>query len=267
MPTVLQFRRGTTAQNDAFTGSAGELTFNATTGAIRMHDGTTAGGREALTSNLSNIDIDGTPTAGYAITSDGDGTYSWGAAGATTSSDTSTNSDFYIHFDSTTSGAVTAIKHDDGLRYNPSTGTITADAFSGVSTTAKYADLAENYQADSEYAAGTVVMFGGEAEVTAADQFATRRVAGVVSTNPAHLMNSELEGENVVALALAGRVPCLVSGIVHKGDLLVASAETGVAVAWTEELRDPPAGAIIGKSLEEKATVSKELIEVVVGVR
>jgi len=54
MPTVLQLRRGTTAQNDAFTGSAGELTFNTTTGALRAHDGTTAGGHETLKSDMSN---------------------------------------------------------------------------------------------------------------------------------------------------------------------------------------------------------------------
>lgn len=54
MPTVLQFRRGTTAQNDAFTGSAGEITFNSQTGAIRVHDGTTQGGHESLKSDMTN---------------------------------------------------------------------------------------------------------------------------------------------------------------------------------------------------------------------
>jgi len=54
MPTVLQLRRGTTAQNNAFTGSAGELTFNTTTGAIRAHDGTTDGGHEMLKADMSN---------------------------------------------------------------------------------------------------------------------------------------------------------------------------------------------------------------------
>jgi hypothetical protein len=54
MPTVLQFRRGTTAQNDAFTGSAGELTFNSTNGSLHVHDGTTQGGHETLRADMSN---------------------------------------------------------------------------------------------------------------------------------------------------------------------------------------------------------------------
>ena len=69
--------------------------------------------------------------SGYALVSDGSGTLSWGPAGAITTADESTNTEFYIHFDNTTSGAVTAIKHDTGLRYNPSTGTLTSAVFSG----------------------------------------------------------------------------------------------------------------------------------------
>jgi len=44
MPTILQFRRGTTSQNNAFTGSAGELSFDSTLNNLRIHDGSTAGG-------------------------------------------------------------------------------------------------------------------------------------------------------------------------------------------------------------------------------
>ena len=72
--------------------------------------------------------------SGYALVSNSSGTLSWAAAGATTSSDTSTNTDFYIHFDSITSGAVTAVNHDTGLRYNPSTGSLTAAVFIGNMT-------------------------------------------------------------------------------------------------------------------------------------
>ena len=134
-----------------------------------------------------------------------------------------------------------------------------AQNFYGTSTTAKYADLAENYQADKTYPAGTVVMFGGGAEVTVADADTTA-VAGVVSTNPAHLMNGSLQGTNVIPLALQGRVPCMVIGPVSKGDLMI-SAGFGYAKSAT----DPKVGQVIGKALQDVAFAGKAVIEVVVG--
>ena len=138
--------------------------------------------------------------------------------------------------------------------------TVYATTFSGVSTTAKYADLAENYSADAAYEPGTVVQFGGEFEVTACDTDGCTRVAGIVSTNPAHLMNTGLSGANVVALALTGRVPCLVQGTVQKGDLMV-SAGNGRARAEA----NPKVGSVIGKALANSE--GDATIEVVVGVR
>ena len=136
--------------------------------------------------------------------------------------------------------------------------TVYATTFSGVSTTAKYADIAENYQADAEYAPGTVLAFGGLFEVTLATDN-TARVAGIVSTNPAHLMNTNLIGHNVVALALTGRVPCRVTGSIKKGDLMVAASD-GFARATTS----PQFGAVIGKALEDFEGTDG-IIEVVVG--
>jgi hypothetical protein len=112
-------------------------------------------------------------------------------------------------------------------------------------TSAQYADLAENYQADADYTPGTVLEFGGEQEVTLSTQDSSKRVAGVVSTNPAHLMNSRLDGDHVIALALAGRVPVLVTGRIAKGDLMV-SAGNGRAKAKS----NPAVGTVIGKALE-----------------
>jgi hypothetical protein len=146
-------------------------------------------------------------------------------------------------------------------------GNFSAGVITGTSTAARYADLAENYIADKAYVAGTVLVFGGDAEVTVANTFASRSTAGIISTNPAHLMNSELTGDTVVALALAGRVPCRVVGVVRKGDLMVSSNTPGCAIAWGEELRDPPAGSIVGKALENKSGQEEGIIEVVVGVR
>ncbi len=314
-------------------------------------------------------------TSGQALVTDGAGTLSFGAAGATISSDTSTNTNFQLYFDSLTSGALTTVKQDSGLTYNPSTGTLAADNFSGsaatlttaraielsgavtgtanfdgsaainivttatadptltlagdlsgsatftnlgnatltatiaansvalgtdttgnyvgagavsgtglsgslsaeggtftvtsnatssntggtivardgsgnfsagtvtaTATSAQYADLAEMYAADAEIEPGTVVHFAGEGKLAACDTENCRTVAGIVSTDPAHLMNASQEG---VALALAGRVPCKVTGVVNAGDLMV-SAGNGMAMANN----NATIGTVIGKAIE-----------------
>jgi len=93
-------------------------------------------------------------------------------------------------------------------------------------TSAQYADLAENYTADAEYAPGTVVIFGGDNEITISTEVADERVAGAISTNPAHLMNS---GQAGLPVALRGRVPVKLIGAVTKGDGLVTSSVAGYA--------------------------------------
>ena len=129
-------------------------------------------------------------------------------------------------------------------------------------TTAQYADLAENYVADNKYEPGTVVIFGGNSEVTTSSVSHDTAVAGIVSTNPSYLMNSELKNPNSVALALTGRVPCHVKGPVKKGDRLV-SISPGVAGCLDSNFYQP--GCIIGKSLESIDDDSVHLIEVAVG--
>jgi hypothetical protein len=133
--------------------------------------------------------------------------------------------------------------------------------YNGTATSARYADLAENYQADAQYEPGTVLVFGGSAEVTVTSTKGDTRVAGVVSTNPAHLMNADLTGENVVALGLTGRVPCKVVGRVQKGDILVTSAKPGYATVNNT----PLPGTIVGKAVEDKEDFNEGVIEVVVG--
>jgi len=98
-----------------------------------------------------------------------------------------------------------------------------------VATNAQYADLAENYLADQEYPVGTVIAVGGMYEVTAANDATGHSVIGVVSENPAYLMNSEQEGGTPIALK--GRVQVRVEGMVKKGDRLAASSTPGVAIA------------------------------------
>jgi hypothetical protein len=126
-------------------------------------------------------------------------------------------------------------------------------------TTAQYADLAEMYEADQIIEAGTVVCFGGLKEVTMCMDDACRRVAGVVSTNPSYLMNSGQIGDYVVPVALTGREPCKVTGIVSKGDMMVATSN-GRARAES----NPVVGSIIGKSLAD-FDGQDGMIEVVVG--
>jgi hypothetical protein len=99
-----------------------------------------------------------------------------------------------------------------------------ANFFVGTATAAQYADLAEKYVADQDYEPGTVLEFGGEFEVTLAED-GTNRLAGIVSTDPAYLMNSECSGNYVVAIALQGRAPCKVRGKISKGDMLMSAGE------------------------------------------
>ncbi len=131
------------------------------------------------------------------------------------------------------------------------------DTLVGKATQAQYADLAEKYSADADIEPGTVVCFGGDAEVTTCMQDADTRVAGVVSTDPAYLMNSSADG---VAVALMGRVPCKVTGSIAKGDILV-SAGNGMARASSP---NPAMGSVIGKALEDHEG-GEGVIEVVVG--
>jgi hypothetical protein len=128
-----------------------------------------------------------------------------------------------------------------------------------TATSAQYADLAENYTADADYAPGTVVMFGGTAEVTKCDHDACPAVVGVVSTQPAYLMNSTLTSEHVATVALMGRVPCVVQGPVTRGALMV-SAGNGRARAET----NPAPGTILGKAVES-FTGDVGTIEILVG--
>ena len=143
-----------------------------------------------------------------------------------------------ISVDATTTNTASKVVARDGSG-NFAAGTITATA-----TNAQYADLAENYEADEELEAGTVVCFGGDKEITACEVEGHHAVAGVISTDPAHLMNSECPGI-ALPVALAGRVPCKVVGPVNKGDLMIASSVKGHAKADN----DAPAGRIIGKAI------------------
>jgi hypothetical protein len=183
MPTVLQFRRGTTAQNNAFTGAAGEMSIDTDNDSIRVHDGSTAGGFETNAKQ------------------------------------------------------------------------------------AQYADVAERYRADAEYDPGTLLVFGGDAEITISTEKYSKRIAGIVSTDPYCVMNSPKDERNdptFPAMALLGRVPAKVIGEVRKGDLMVASDTPGHAEAWRDE-SNPPSGSVVGKAVEDKTGAGAGEIEISVG--
>ena len=125
---------------------------------------------------------------------------------------------------------------------------------------ATYADLAEYYEGDQEYDPGTVLVFGGDKEVTTTTAINDTRSAGVVSTDPAYTMNHAQTGIRV-CIALAGRVPCKVVGRVKKGDMLTTAATPGYAV----KALNPTLGSIIGKALEDKDYGEAGVIQVAIG--
>ena len=140
--------------------------------------------------------------------------------------------------------------------------TVFATTFNGTSTAAQYADLAENFRPDNSYTPGTVVALGGVEEITAVNEELSDRVFGVVSSQPAYLMNSSQEGGAPVAVA--GRVPVRVIGQVNKGDRLV-SAGNGVARAAGEE-ESINAFNVIGRSIETKTTFDEGTVEAFVTI-
>jgi hypothetical protein len=152
----------------------------------------------------------------------------------------------YLYASTASNASTIAERTDQGELY--------ATVFRGIATSAQYADLAENYLADSEYEVGTVMMVGGEREITASVY--GKRAIGAVSGNPAYLMNSELDGGTVVALK--GRVPVKIIGSVKRGDELIA-ADNGCAI--TAPLHSTNVFAV---ALESNDDVGVKLIEAVI---
>lgn len=130
----------------------------------------------------------------------------------------------------------------------------------GKAVSAVYADLAENYISDTPVGTGDVVVFGGDAEITTTTEFADTRVAGAISTSPAYLMNADCyQGQPV---ALRGRIPLKVIGMVAKGDLLVTSTVAGYAISVGKDKSFGP--AVFAKALNDKDDVGQGQIEAVV---
>ena len=142
-------------------------------------------------------------------------------------------------------------------------GTITGNWSLGTGSRlqATYADLAEYYEGDREYEVGTVLVFGGDKELTVSNTKEDHRIAGVVTNTAGYIMNSECGGVKVL-IALQGRVPVKVVGKIEKGDLLVTSNIQGVAISVKGNAR---VGTVIGKALENYDSDHIGTIEVAVG--
>ena len=153
----------------------------------------------------------------------------------------------------------TAIVPDTDDTYDLGTSSVGYSTVHAKATSAQYADLAEIYETDSTYDVGTVMIFGGEKEVTQSTISNDTRVAGVISENPAYLMNNKSEGQ---AIALVGKVKCKVHGTISKGDLLTTCEEhPGCARTTTS----PVLGSIVGKAMEDKASDGESVILISVG--
>ena len=286
MSTQIQYRRGSSTQTASFTGALGEITVDTTNKIVVVHDGSTLGGfsgvsttaTQTLTNKtLSGAVITGTVTANGGVGSSGQYLESTGAGVRWSTVDATQI------FSGTTSLAI--ISSGGNIRANVGGATIatfwsgginngqangvgnigTATSFFNTvfakATSAQYADVAEHYLADTDYPVGTVLIIGGNKEVTQSNMVGQTSIAGTVSENPGVLMNRGLEGDHVVAVALLGRVPCRVVGVINKGDLLMSSDFPGVAC----KLENYTPGCVIGKALESYSNNTEGTIEIMVG--
>jgi hypothetical protein len=206
------------------------------------------------TSPSSKLQVSGTVTA-TAFTGPVTGAVTGNVTGNLTSTGANTMGSLVLSDQLTTQEIVpdTDVTYDIGsssLKYN----TVYAKA-----TSAQYADLAEIYEPDAQYEAGTVVVFGGEKEITISKIGNDTAVAGVISENPAYLMNSDATG---LPVALMGKVKCKVIGHINKGDML-STDPTNHGVA--KKTHDPQVGEVIGKALEDYDSEEIGTINIVVG--
>lgn len=188
---------------------------------------------------------------------------------ATTFNGTATNADFLmcngvyrgasmtVADPSVEPGGTVVVRTDSVETYDGielAKGSIKATFFAGKATSAYYADLAEKYLADDQYDVGTVMVVGGDKEVTASA--IGQRAIGVVSANPAYIMNSALEGGTLIALK--GRVPVKVSGPVKKGDRMAAAADGCASSVFSHSTE------VFAIALEDNIDTGVKLVECVI---
>ena len=190
----------------------------------------------------ANINLPGVNTAGSQNTS---GTAAIGTS-VTVSANNTANETVYLAFVDGATGTQ-GIETDTGLSYNPSTNVLSTTASS-----AQYADVAERFEADAPLSEGAVVTLGGSAEITEVNSDLSDTVFGVISTRPAYAMNAGAgNSESHPFVAIAGRTPVRVTGLVEKGQRLVSSTIKGTARAVSGSDNINPFH-VIGRALESK---------------
>jgi len=133
------------------------------------------------------------------------------------------------------------------------------------STTALYADVAERFAADAIYEPGTVVELGGWAEITRVQRDASDTVFGVISTRPAFMMNGGAgEDDTHPPVAMTGRVPVKVTGVVNKGDRLISA---GNGIARAAQPGEATSFNVIGRALSSKTTADVGTVEAIVTIK
>ena len=162
-------------------------------------------------------------------------------------------------------GAWTAFR-DQGDIASPTLVDIRAYIVHATSTAAQYADLAERYATDMQLESGDVVILGGSKEITKSTQELDHRVFGVVSENPAFLMNKDAgNNDSHPMIALKGRARVKVQGVGKAGDRIVSSSTAGVA--RVADLAECTAFNVLGRLIQDKYNIDTELTECAIGAK
>ena len=228
-------------------GSSGSCTGNAAT-ATALATARAIGGVNF--DGTAAINLPGVNTAGNQNTS---GTAAIGTA-VTVTANNSTNETVYLTFVDGATGTQ-GIETDTGLSYNPSTNVLSTTA-----SQAQYADVAERFEADAPMEIGSVVEVGGSAEITEATSEMSQDVFGVISHKPAYMMNAGAGSDDSHPfVAMTGRTPVRVTGVVNKGQRLVTSSIKGCARAVAAGESISPFN-VIGRALETSTDANIKLV-------
>ena len=255
MSTQVQYRRGSAAENNAFTGALAEITVDTTNGTLRVHDGIAAGG-----SNIATV----------AYVDNAVGSLSADSISNGTSNVKVLSSGGNIAITVGGSGIVSFVA--DGIVNDQGNGVGNIGNATGyfntvfaTATTALYADVAERFAADTTYEPGTVVELGGSAEITRSVEELSDNVFGVISTRAAFTMNHGAgSDETHPPVAMTGRVPVRVIGVVRKGDRLVSA---GNGLARAAQKGEATAFNVIGRALEDRLDSAEGRVEAIVTIK
>lgn len=125
----------------------------------------------------------------------------------------------------------------------------------GTASSALWADLAEQYLPDEKYPIGTLIKFGGEKDITIADN----ECNGIISERPGFLLDCGLEDS--LPVALVGKTRVRVVGKVNKFDKLVLSEIPGIA-----RVRKKDSEKVIGIALDSSDNKEEKLVMSVVKI-